>query len=220
MEDVIPKRAALIKDLNKNHGNHKLGDITVDSVVGGMRGINVMFWDLSKLDQNEGITFRNHHLYNVVQNLRDLCNGEPLPEAVLWLLLTGDYPSSNQLSDFKHDLVNRMHIDDSVARIIQSFPKDLHPMSQLSAGMLLLQKGSKFAKAYQSGVHKSKLWEYMLEDTLDISAKTFTLAAYIYNHTFKNNNNILKVDHKLCLTDNFCEWIGFKNNDFKNLMKL
>lgn len=152
--------------------------------------------------------------------MRELCNGEPLPEAVLWLLLTGDYPSSNQLNDFKVDLVHRMKIDENIAKIIYKFPKDLHPMAQLSAGMLLLQKESKFAKAYQSGVHKSKLWEYMLEDTLDISAKTFTLAAYIYNHTYKNNDHILNVDPKLCLTDNFCNWIDFKNHDFKNLMKL
>lgn len=40
-----------------------------------------------------------------------------------------------------------MQVDEETAAIVCKFPKDLHPMAKLSAGILLLQKGSKFAKA-------------------------------------------------------------------------
>jgi hypothetical protein len=34
----------------------------------------------------------------------------------------------------------------------------MHPMTMLSMALLYLQKDSKFFKAYQSGVNKSKYW--------------------------------------------------------------
>lgn len=50
-------------------------------------------------------------------------------------------------------------------------PADTHPMTQLCAAVLTLQPASKFAAAYQSGIHKSKYWEPFYEDTLDLVAK-------------------------------------------------
>jgi len=40
-----------------------------------------------------------------------------------------------------------MELDTTTIEIVKSMPKDMHPMSKLAAGMLLLQKNSKFAKA-------------------------------------------------------------------------
>lgn len=37
-------------------------------------------------------------------------------------------------------------------KLIKSFPKTMHPMAQLSAGVLMCQPNSKFAKAYQEGI--------------------------------------------------------------------
>ena len=51
-------------------------------------------------------------------------------------------------------------------------------MSQLSAAVNALQSESKFAKAYSNGVHKSKYWEFVYEDTMDLIAKLPTVAAY------------------------------------------
>ena len=39
-------------------------------------------------------------------------------------------------------------------------------MTMLSMALLYLQKDSKFFKAYQSGVHKTKYWEYFYEDSM------------------------------------------------------
>lgn len=117
-----------------------------------------MFWDLSKLDSNEGIQFRNKDLYNVISDLKSPTGGV-LPEHVLWLLLTGHLPNADQRKEIIKDLVGRMQLDKDTVNLVKQFPKELHPMAKLSAGMLLLQKNSKFSKAYSSGVNKKDLWE-------------------------------------------------------------
>jgi citrate synthase len=43
--------------------------------------------------------------------------------------------------------------------MLNNFPAQLHPMSQFSAAVTVLNLGSKFAKAYSDNVPKSKYWE-------------------------------------------------------------
>ncbi len=43
-----------------------------------------------------------------------------------------------------------------------------------------LQKDSKFAKAYNDGLHKSRYWEPCFEDSMDLIAKLPELAAMVY----------------------------------------
>jgi citrate synthase len=54
----------------------------------------------------------------------------------------------------------------------------------------LLQRDSKFAASYACGVHKSKYWEMMYEDSLDLIAKLPQIAAMIYRKEFKNGEFI------------------------------
>lgn len=44
----------------------------------------------------------------------------------------------------------------------------------------ITQTESKFAKAYEAGLHKSKYWDPFFEDSLDLIAKLPTIAAMIY----------------------------------------
>jgi hypothetical protein len=43
--------------------------------------------------------------------------------------------------------------------MLNNFPAQLHPMSQFSAAITVLNLGSKFAKAYSDNVPKAKYWE-------------------------------------------------------------
>jgi len=38
--------------------------------------------------------------------------GEPTPEGVLWLFLTGDYPSASEFKEFKEELFKRGRLTD------------------------------------------------------------------------------------------------------------
>lgn len=102
---------------------------------------------MSKLDNETGIRFQGIALQEAVDILRKERGGEPKPEDIFWLLLTGSIPNKQERDEFRVDLVSRMQLDKTTVDIVKSMPKDLHPMSKLSAGMLLLQKNSKFAAA-------------------------------------------------------------------------
>lgn len=132
------------------------------------------------MDAHTGIQFRGIDLYDAVNKLRT-SSGELLPEAIFYLLLVNKIPNANELNEFKKDLVSRMQLTDETVSVVKNLPKNLHPMAKLSIGMLTMQKDSKFTKAYNEGVNKNNLWEYMLEDALDLAAKTFTLGAVIHN---------------------------------------
>lgn len=54
------------------------------------------------------------------------------------------------------------------------------------AAVIAMHSESKFAQAYGEGIHKSKYWEYMLDDSLDLIAKLPVVAAMIYRNVFKD----------------------------------
>ena len=52
-------------------------------------------------------------------------------------------------------------------------------MAQFSAAMAALHSESKFSKAYGEGVHKSKYWELVYEDSMNLIAKIPIIAAKV-----------------------------------------
>lgn len=84
---------------------------------------------------------------------------QPLPEALFWLLLTGDVPTQQQADAISKEWNDRAAIPNHVTQMLNNFPSNLHPMSQFSAAITALNSESKFAKAYHSGVKKTQYWE-------------------------------------------------------------
>lgn len=91
-------------------------------------------------------------------------------------------------------------------------------MTQLSMGVLALQKSSKFAKAYRDGVNKKDYWETYYEDSLDLMAKLPRLAALIYNNVYHGGRETPKGKHHHNMADNFSHMLGFKSKDISNLI--
>lgn len=63
-------------------------------------------------------------------------------------------------------------------------------MTQLSLSILRLQPNSRFAQAIENGTQKSDLWDSCYEDAMDLIARLPALAAYIYRHSYRNNDMI------------------------------
>eukprot|EP00887_Chlorella_sp_A99_P005878 scaffold1.g5878.t1 len=204
LAEKIPAEQERVKKLRKDCGSKKLGEVTVEQAIGGMRGIPAMLWETSLLDPDEGIRFRlgdgvlSDWGYSIPE-LQDklpaaVDGGEPIPEGLLWLLLTGDVPTREQAQAVTEMLRERSKaraalragrrgvqwMPDHVIQVLKSLPEDTHPMTQFAAGVLALQPDSKFQKAYGLGVHKSKYWETIYEDSMDLIAKLPELAAMIY----------------------------------------
>lgn len=55
---------------------------------------------------------------------------EMLPEAMFWLLLTGQVPSTEQVREFSKELAEKAGLPAFVEKMIENFPKTLHPMTQ------------------------------------------------------------------------------------------
>lgn len=93
-------------------------------------------------------------------------------------------------------------------------------MTQLSIGLLACQTNSKFASAYEKGVHKSKYWESTLEDVLDVIAKLPEIAALIYRCSFKDGKINKDTSGKLDYSASFNRMLGYDTPDFDELMRL
>lgn len=185
-----------------------------------MRGYNGLFHDLSKLDAQSGITFRGYSIPECDKLLTkaDEKNAtQPLPEAMLWLLLTGEVPTEKQTRDLVADLADRGNLTEDCVKFIQSLPKEMHGMTMLSAAMLYLQPQSKFARAYTEGIHKSKYWQPTMEDSLDLIAKIPRLAAYIYRH--KYFGDAIHAKKGLDLAGNYAHMLGQDSFEFRECLR-
>lgn len=208
-----------MKEFNKEHGKTKIGEVTVGSVVGGMRGLPGMLYETSKLHPVDGIEYRGQDLFKIREHApKTVPGGQPIPEGVLWLLLTGEYPNEKEIKDFKEDLFIRGELTADEEKLIKSFPSNMHPMTQLSAGVLACQPRSKFVEAYQGGIHKSKYWEPTLEDALDLCAKVSRIAAIVYSNSY--GVALPDRDPSLDYGANYANQLGFQDPEFWELMRL
>ena len=59
---IIEHHVNEIKEFLKEHGDEKVGEITVGQLYGGMRGMLALICETSKLDPEEGIRFRGYSI--------------------------------------------------------------------------------------------------------------------------------------------------------------
>ena len=222
LAEQIPAKREAFKQLKADHGTKSLGEVTVDQCLGGARGVKCMVWETSLLDAEEGIRFRGYtipELKEVLPTYTGDQSDEPLPEGLLWLLLTGEVPTKEQVSGLTADLHSRAHLPAFVEDMVRNFPKEMHPMTQFSCAVLALQTTSEFTKAYDSGVKKTEYWESTLEDSLNLIAKLPRIAALIYRTRF-HDGQIADHDSSLDYSANFCRMLGYTDPKFDELMRI
>ena len=220
----IPAKQEALKKLKKEYGHRSLGEVTVDQCIGGGRDVKCMYYETSLLDANEGIRFRGFSIPELQAKLPTFKGpagqGEPLPEALIWLLLTSEVPTVEQTRALTEELRHRATLPKHVEALIRSFPKTMHPMTQLSMALMACQTESKFAHAYEAGVNKNQYWEHTLEDVLDVIAKLPEIAALIYRCTFKDGILVKDTTGKLDYSAAFNRMLGYNTADFDELMRL
>ena len=70
-----------------------------------------------------------------------------------------------------------------------------------------LQPASEFARAYSEGIGKTKYWEPVYEDSLNLIAKLPAIAARIYRNTYKGGD-VIAPDPKLDWAGNLSHMMG------------
>ena len=218
-EKAVPL-AAEVKDIIKNHGDIKLGEITVAQVYQGMKGMTGMITETSKLDAEEGIRFRGYSIPELRKQLPKAPGGtEPLPEGIFYLMLVGELPTSEDVNFITNEWQKRSNVPKHVFDVIEKLPVDTHPMTQFVLAIMAMQTESVFAKAYAKGINKKDYWDYVYEDSMNLIARLPRIAAYIYRRKYKNSVHI-EPDHKLDWAANFAHMLGYEEFDMKRLMRL
>jgi citrate synthase len=224
MEEIIPQEQKRWQAIKKTHGSKGLGEVTVEQAIGGARGVKCMIWETSLLDAEEGIRFRGYTIPELQELLPDIkgsnsADNEPLPEGLLWLLLTGEIPTATQARGLTDDLHSRAKLPDHVAPMLRSLPKDMHPMTKLSMGVMACQTDSHFAQAYAGGLHKSKYWQPTFEDSLNCIARLPEIAAIIYRTSF-HDGVVTPYDSSLDYSANYNRMLGYEGDGVDELMRL
>ncbi|MEL6862925.1 MAG: citrate (Si)-synthase [Bacteroidota bacterium] len=211
---------AEIKALLKEHGNTKVDEVKLSQVFGGMRGVKSMIWETSQLDPIEGIRFRGYSIPELKEKLPKADgDDEPLPEGLFWLMLVGEIPTMEEVQWLSEQWKNRSNVPDHVFKLLDSFPKNTHPMTQFSAAIIAMQTGSTFARRYSEGLNKSEYWDPTYEDSMNLIARLPRVAAYIYRRTYKDGQHI-SPDISLDWGGNFSHMLGVEGKDFKSFMRL
>jgi citrate synthase len=216
---MVPMRERVQKIL-KEHGEMKVGDVSVAQAYGGMRSVKCMVWETSALDPIEGIRFRGFTIPELREKLPKAPGGaEPLPEGIFYLLLTGDLPTDDDVKEITKEWQKRSALPNYLLDILKSLPKDMHPMTQFSLGILALQKDSIFEQRYRKGMSKVEHWDPMYEDVMNLLAKLPSIAGFIYRRSYKDDQQI-PADMGLDWGGNMAHMIGVKDEAFKELMRL
>ncbi len=194
--------------LLKEYGNVKVGEVNIEQVIGGARGVRCLTTDISYLDPNEGIRFRGYTIPETFDALPKVPGGEmPYIEGFVYLLLTGEMPSEKDVKEVAAEFNKRQQVPDYVFDVIRALPKETHPMVMFSSAILSMECESEFVKEYNAGLGKMDMWKPTYEDALNLLAKLPQIAAFIYRYKYKNGD-IIKPNTKLDMGGNFAHMMG------------
>lgn len=217
-EEILPETRARLATLRKTHSNTVVDSMTLAQLLGGMRRSKLILTATSTLDPQEGILFRG---LTVREALRKLPRSEryPMTEGMLFLLMTGELPTHDEVEDLRLELISRAALPAETIALMQSLPANIPSLTQLSMGLLSLQTHSHFAKAYTQGIKKSEYWKPIFEDSLDLIARLPAIAAYIYKTKYRPGP-VGRIDEQLDWAANFGKMIGFQDRTFHEFLRM
>lgn len=214
-------KAETVKKLTKEYGDKVIQEVTVGQVLTGMKGVVSLLTCTSKLDPEEGIRFRGYTIPQLQELLPKMHqDGEPLPEGLFYLMLTGELPTKDDVNFISNQWAQRaMGIPPHVFDVINALPKDAHPMIQFNTAILAMSTESQFRKAYLAGMDKKDYWDPTYEGVMDLIARLPVIASYIYRRVF-HNENYIEMDPSLDWAGNLAHMMGYEDVEVKRLMRL
>jgi citrate synthase len=216
LHDTLIKQAEALRatrtSLLKEHGETVLGNVTIEQVLGGMRGVPALVCDTSSVSADEGLRIRNIPILE----LTDIT-----PEETFWLLVTGTRATADQLAQLRDIFSKFYQIPQYVIDTLKAMPKDSHPMAMLSVGLLAMERESEFRAAYDKGAGKDALWQSLVNDAVRLCASIPGIAAAIYRIRFNKGEVIAPLTNDNDLSNNFAHMLGVSDDaSWKELIRL
>ena len=204
IEGWRPRTMRLVRE----HGDVKIGEVTIAQAIGGMRGVKALTTDISYLDSVEGIRFRGYTIPETLEKLPKPPGCDmPYVEGLFFLLLTGDMPTDSEIGEIIREFCRRSHVPGYVFDILRTMPGDTHPMTMLSTAIVAMQRESEFVREYHDGIGKLDYWSPTYEDSMNLLAKMPQIAAFIYRLKYRGGK-IIRSNPELDLGGNFAHMMG------------
>jgi citrate synthase len=208
LREKIEHHRPRTQKLVEEYGNLVVDKVTISKLIGGMRDLKCLVTDISYLDPNEGIRYRGYKLPEVFEKLPKPKDAEmPYVEGLVFLLLTGDIPTGEQVEEVIDEFRKRRILPRYVYEVIDAFPSFSHPMVIFSSAILTMSRESFFNKKYHAGLPKQDYWDPTFEDMLNLIAKLPEIASYIYAKLYREGKRI-QSNPNLDLGGNFAHMMG------------
>ena len=190
------------------YGDQRIGEITVASVYGGMRGLFALVTEISHVDPSQGLLIRGYSVDELLEKLpRPEGSHLPMLGGLYYLLLVGKFPTMKEARAVEDVWRARQGLPGYVIDMLRAMPASTHPMTLFSQAILAMQPKSSAARSYHKGISRSEYWRPMLEDALMITANLPTLAATVYNLKYRDGAEAVP-DPNLDWSANFAHMIG------------
>ena len=111
MKERVPEMQDRAKQIIAQTKDTKISEVSVSQAMGGMRDAKALICETSELS-SEGIKFRGLDLREIENKLpTGKCRGAqsseyPIPESMLWLLLTGEVPTDEEAAQLSQQLTS------------------------------------------------------------------------------------------------------------------
>jgi citrate synthase len=119
---------------------------------------------------------------------------------VAYLLIYGELPTAEQQQKWVHDVMHHTFIHQNLARMLEAFRYDAHPMSMLNSALSIMSTLHDDAKNVDDPASRNK-------QVLRILGKLPTVAAFAYRHRIGRPYNYPNSD--LSYTENFLYMLDF-----------
>jgi citrate synthase len=211
----VPALRERVHGLVNNYGKKVISDISVEQILGGLRGVRSTFCETSEVVLDKGLVIRGYPILELV---------DKLPEEIFWLLLTGEFPTKEEIEDLQSELKKRSKVPQYLWSTLKTclVKDEPHPMTILISSIAILERESKFYYHYNmGGMKKDEYWEYALEDVLDIIAVLPSLAAGIYRLRY-DKGHLINSGHDLDWAGNLAHMMGIEadQEEFTKLIRL
>ena len=197
-------------ELLKSRGDKVISEVTVAQAFGGMREVRALVCDTSVVDPDRGLIIRGLPILELIDRT---------PEEIFFLLLIGRLPDKKESAAVREAIAHAPRVPEATWRAIEALPKDSHPMTMLSAGILALEHESVMAKRVAEGAPRGELWRATLDDALRLMQALPTVAGGVYRIRFHRGPR-LAYDPVLDWAQNFCRMLGHHEDVFERAMRV
>ncbi|XP_011498429.1 PREDICTED: citrate synthase, mitochondrial-like isoform X2 [Ceratosolen solmsi marchali] len=189
--EKIPLHHDLLRNFQQLHGLDVVSQVTVNDIYRGLSGVDVLIRETSEVNTKSQIKYRGLSIPELF-DLLPRKGKSPSPEAVFWLLLTGDVPTIQQAESLMADWTERRDRRKDwwwsgspgksggvVGNVLRALPQNVSPVARLAIALTALDADKHYKEALKTGALSYTYWEHIYEDSMELLASLPAIVALV-----------------------------------------